>query len=833
MLKTNLKLAIRNIFRNKLYSAINIIGLGVASAFCILVYLYVKNEQSFDSFHHEQKLLFRLEESDFFASVRKEQPKKNFFSFMMKEAEQKNMIVTPPVLAEDLKRNFPEIENAIRIGRMGDEIIRIGNQSFKEKGTSIAYADADFFSVFNFPLITGNPSTVLAARNRVVISERLAEKYFGKTNPVGKVISFPNENNLLFTIGGVSKNFPANSSLQYDLVIPIQSDPDYIERIKNGINTFSHILIVKLKNGTDVARFNAKLDVFAKQYFKSVVESMQKDNPNKVDDMHIYLRPFAEAHYNQSGPWGHYTDLKNIYQLVCLTVVILFIACLNYILLTLTSTMSRSQDVGVRKTIGAGRIQIILQYYIETQLLAFISVIAGLLLATVCLPFFSSLTGSALQLSYFSFWQMAGLLVTLTVVLGLIAGIYPALAMSGLKPLNIMRSFSAYKLNPVLSRGLVIVQFTICVILIISSLVINKQMHFISQTSMGFDKDQIVVLESPYNLSDKQKLKILTQRMYNYAASQPEIQDITSASFVFAGYNNNNYIINGQKTMLEELNVDFNYFSFMKIPIVKGRAFSRAIASDSAKIVLAPNPSLHGSTARHAVVVNETLYNMLGKPELGVLNDQMGGVIIGVCKDYHIDDLTKKIQPAYHTVNKNIAGQIWIKIKAGKNMPEAIQNIRVHWDKLTGNSPFEYTFMDQEVAKSYEAYQRWMKTITVSCILAIILACLGMFGLSGITTINRTKEIGIRKVLGASISNLFLLLNKGTIVLAMGSFIIATPIAFYLTHQWLDNFAYRIKPDWLLFISAGVIAMLTAIIAVSYHTIKAAVANPVKSLRSE
>jgi len=832
MLKINLKLAFRNIFRNKLYTTINIIGLGVASAFCILVYLYVKNERSFDRFHHNQEQLFRLEESNPFASLSREQPRKSFFSFMMKEAEQKNMITTPPILAEDLKRTFAEVENTIRLGGLGDEIVRVGNQSFKEKD-NITYADADFFSVFNFPLISGNPSTVLSEQNKVVISERLAEKYFGKENPVGKLISFPNDNNMLFTVGGVSKNFPANSSLQYDMVIPIQADPDYKERLKNGTNTFSHPLIIKLKAGTDVFKFNSKLNVFAKTYFRSLVESIQKNNPNKVEDMRIYLRPFAEGHYNQSAPWGHYTDLKNIYQLVCLTFVILFIACLNYILLTLTSTMSRSQDVGVRKTIGAGRIQIILQYYTETQLLAFISVLVGLVIASVCLPFFSSITGSQLQLSYFSFGQIALLLFVLVVSLGLIAGIYPALVMSGLKPLNIMRSFSAYKLNPALSKGLVIVQFTICVILIISSLVINKQMRFINQTDMGFDKEQVVVLGSPYNWSDKQKLNILKQRMYNYAATQTSIQDITSASFVFAGYNSNNYIINGQRTMLQELNVDFNYFSFMKIPIVKGRAFSRAIASDSAKIILPPDFSLKGSTARHAVVVNETLYNMLGKPELGVLNNQMGGVIIGVCKDYHIDDLTKKIEPAYHTVNKNIAGQIWIKISAGKSIPQVLQDIKAHWDKMTDNSPFEYTFMDQEVAKSYDAYMRWMATITTSCILAIILACLGLFGLSGITSINRTKEIGIRKVLGASLSNLFLLLNRGTIILAIGSFIIAAPIAFYLVHQWLDNFAYRIKPDWLLFASAGLIAMLTAILAVSYHTIKAALANPVKSLRSE
>jgi putative ABC transport system permease protein len=288
--------------------------------------------------------------------------------------------------------------------------------------------------------------------------------------------------------------------------------------------------------------------------------------------------------------------------------------------------------------------------------------------------------------------------------------------------------------------------------------------------------------------------------------------------------------------MIQDLNVDYNYFSFLKIPIIKGRTFSKFITTDSTKLDLpgaVKSKRKTYSLARRAIVVNETLFNMLGKPKLDEIDQQMGGIIIGVCKDYHTEDLTKKIQPAYHTVNANITTTFLLKIKAGQNMPAAIDKIKANWNKLTNNSPFDYTFMDQEVAKNYDEYLRWMTTITTSCILAIIISCLGLFGLSGLNTLNRTKEIGIRKVLGASVSNLFVLLNRGTLVLAIGSFVIAAPIAFYLIHQWLDNFAYRIKPDWLLFTSAGAIAMLTALFAVSYHTIRAAIANPVESLRSE
>ncbi len=798
--------------------------------------MYVKNEQSFDAFHKDVSQLYRVEETDVFGSSARFQPKKNFFSFLMKDAEQVNMIQTPPVMALDLKKNFPEIEDAIRFEGLGSETIRVGDKSFKEQDNNVTYTDAGFFNVFNFPLIFGNKNSVLKGQNQVAISERLAIKYFGKTNVIGKTFTMPNEAKLPpLTITGVFKDFPSNSSFQYDLILPIESDPYYKDNLAGGTNSFSDPLIIKLKKGTNLNNFQHKLNVFAAGYFNGLMQDMKKHDPKKhYGNMDLYLRPFAQAHYNQAAGWNHYTDLKSIYQVICIAAIILFIACLNYILLTLTSTVSRSQDVGIRKTIGAGRIPIIFQYYVETQLLAALSVITGFFIAVLCLPFFRTLTGAEIELSSFSFSTIFLLLVVLTFVLGIIAGIYPAFTMSGLKPLNIMRNFSAYKLNPVLSKFLVVIQFTICIILIISTLVINKQIHYINQTDMGFNKDEVLIVHSPYGWDAKQQTMALKERLYNYAATEPAIQDITSVSIVFGGFNNNGYFINGEKVMLQAPDVDYNYFSFLHIPIVKGRSFSRDIVTDTGKLNL---PGLRTpqslSLAMRAIVVNETLYNLLGKPKLDEVNRQMGGIIIGVCKDYHTQDLTQKIQPAYHTVERYTPFSFWIRIKAGQSIPVVLSKIKTHWNSLTNFAPFDYTFLDQEVAKNYESYLRWMKTITIASFLAIIVSCLGLFGLSGLTTLNRTKEIGIRKILGASVGNLFMLLNRSTILMALCSFIIAAPAALYFVHGWLDNFAYRIKPDWVLFTIAGIISLVTAVVAVSYHTIKAAVSNPVDSLRNE
>lgn len=832
MVYNHIKLAWRNMNRRKLYTAINLIGLCVASAFCILVYWYVQHERSFDRFHKQAAQLYRVETADALAKEKKS----TLSAFFVQDAEQHNRIQTPPVLAGVLQKALPEIEQTVRVQPGYEMIVRVNNQSFIERDNS-AFADASFFQVFDFPLKEGNPATVLSGRNQVVLSETAAKKYFGNSEAVGKTILLPGEDSLLYTVSGVANDFPANSSFHYDLVMPRQSVPDYNEELSQGLNTSSDLLILKLKTGTAVALFKQKLDAFARAYYAPTLKEWAAfpGSDEKPENFHMYIRPFAEAHYNAGQGWGHYTDLKNLFQLSCLALIILLIACVNYVLLTLTGMVSRSQEVGIRKTVGAGRKSIIAQFYTETQLLSFLSVGLGFLLAGICLPFFSRLTGTVLEWRYFSFSDVALAFILLAVILGLLAGVYPALVMSGLKPLNMMQKAATYRLNPYLSKVLVVLQFAVCIVLITSSLAIGKQMRYMNEAKLGFDTEQIVTFKSPYSFNDMKSAYQLKERFYQYTASEPALAAVTTSPLPFEGNSNtNNHIIGGEKTMVKAFNIDYDYFKFFDIPIINGRNFAPDRASDSAEIVLDDAQKVPGgSSARQAVVVNETLYALLRKPELNVFNRELGGVIIGVCKDYHADDLTKKIAPAYHRIERHFIWQYSVKIKAGQNILQVMSKIKKAWNQLTDKAPFSYTFLDENVAKSYEAYLRWMQTVTAACILAIVIACMGLFGLSGLTTVSRTKEIGIRKVLGASVPDLFLLLNKSTLLLSLISFAVALPVSFYLVNAWLENFAYRIQPGWTLYLIAGILSLLTALLAVSYHTIKSARSNPVKSLRTE
>jgi putative ABC transport system permease protein len=836
MLNTYFKIAFRNLWKHRVFSAINILGLAVASAFCLLIYWYVQNEKSYDNFYPNGKNVYRIEMTNLF-DFGDLKPKKSFFSFLVKDDyNQKNMAGMPAPLADDIKAAIPEINQVLRMAEYDKAVVRYNNQSYQLKKGHALTAEKNFFQVFQQTIVQGNASSILSVPNNVAISEEAAKKYFGNENAAGKILSVNNEDGeKLYTVSGVFKNFPANSSMQYDLITAFNPE-ELKENIERGYNSMMYYTFAELKEHTFFNAVAKKTDAFGKAKFGEMLKKDAEASPDKKPlDFHLKLRPVSECHYSLTDGWGHYTNLSNIYLLCCIALVVLLIATVNYILLALTNTISRSKEVGVRKTIGAKRKQIITQFWVETILISFIAVVTGILLAVLFIPLFNNLTGATIELKDIGVNNLLLLFAALITLLSLLAGAYPALAMSALKPLSMMGKNATYKLNPVVARLMATVQFSICMALIICALIIQQQMKYINNKSIGFDKEQTLIIENPYSYGQPEYSQ-LKNKMQQYTVTEPGIKTMTTTSFKFAGrVGSDGYIINGNREMVYRMNVDYNYFNLMSIPLVKGRFFSPEFTSDTTRLVVDRDKLIkETSVAQRNLIVNETLYKMLDNPPIdNSINRSMGGIIVGVCKDYHFFGLTKKVAPMYHSCNIMFPRYIYLKLAAVQNLPALINKIKTQWDVLTGNQPFEFSFLDQDIQKEYDQYSKWMQTINIAALMAIIIACLGLFGLSAINAVNRTKEIGIRKVMGASVQKIFTTLNKQVIILAIISFVIAMPVAYYVMQNWLNDFAYRITIGWQIFAIGGIAGIVTALIAVSYHSLKASLANPVKSLRSE
>lgn len=817
MFKNYVKIAWRNLIKNKTLSVINITGLSVSISFCLLLFFYIRYEQSYDSFHRKKPNLFRLEMSNTFPSL--DTSKKGFFSFLTKNDAVKNQLTFPVVVAANMQSAFSEIKSITRFRDKGEQLVKVKDEIYKEK--HVMFADSNFFSNFSFHLLEGNPSTVLRLTNNAVISQTLARKYFGNEDAIGKIIALDMDTILLYTVSGVAADAPANSSIRYDLIVPTQSDPSYEEQIKQGFNQANVLYMVELADKVDHKQFESKMNKWVEGYytkpFIAAYGQFLKDYDFK--NFRWYLRPLTDCHYNSSQPWGHFTDAKSIYQLVCLVIIILLIASLNYVLLAITNGAARSQEIGVRKVLGANRRTVILQFWTETQLIIFISIGFGLLLLHPLLLLFNDVMATQISFHSFSWKEIIFSLLVFAFVLALLAGYYPALLLSKMKPVSIIKSFQTFKINPRFSKIMVVVQYTVCVVLMFAAFVITLQMRFISNKDLGFDKDQVLMVKNP--TFDFDFTKRVRSRLEMYAKSQPAILLFSGMNGGLDGSNNTNgFMLNGQQQYLKQLTVDYNYFDMLGITFVQGRPFSPDIASDTSRIV---RPS----------IVNETLFAMLGKDaKLGIYNEAISSTIIGVVKDYNFETLSKKIEPEQHMLVKDYEGYFMFKVRAGE-MQGTIASLQAEWKQITGNYPFEYTFLDQSIAKMYEADKRWQRIVQAACFFAIFIACLGLFGLSAINAINRRKEIGIRKVLGATIQDIVTALSAGFLRTFAVAILIAAPLAYWMMYTWLQDFAYRIHLSWWLFLIIGVMALMVAVAAVSFQAIKAAMANPVKSLRTE
>ena len=820
MLLNYLKIAWRNLLRNRTLTLINLTGLSISVAFCVLLFFHIRYEQSFDRFHRNGDRLYRMEMSNIWADPN-DKPKGGFFAALTRAEDQNNSLEFPLIVGRDLAAAFPEIDRVTRFkdisSHMGDPLVRADKKVYKE--THALFADANFFQTFSFPLLKGDAKTVLALPGNVVLSASVAKKYFGDQDPVGKTIEIANDSDRLFRVSGVVADAPANSSIQYSLVLPLEGDRFYARDIRERFNRSDSYLIVELKPGANEAAFMQKVNHWMRGYFLPETAKGYSLTPEQVKGFGWWMRPLSDGHFNASEGWGHFTDVRAIYQIASIVVIILLLASLNYVLITVSNAASRSQEIGVRKVMGAGRGNVILQFWVETQLIVGLAVVVGIGLAYAGVPLLKAVIGSGVSRADISWGEVWAAGLVLALLLGLLAGYYPAMLISRLKPVSVLKSFSAFRVRPRFSRVLVVIQFSCCVVLMMAAFVIERQMNFVNGKDLGFDKDQVLIV---HNQSyDREMTKRIKAGLFAFARTRPDILascDMTGG--LDGAYNMNGFKLNGQQQNMREIAVGYGYFDMLGLKIVMGRSFSPLYALDTAK-------------AARVCVVNETMWKLLGKEaRLGVYDTALLRTIVGVVKDYHFERLSQKIGPQVHVLTGRFSSDFLFKVRAGRMQP-AIAALESEWKRVTNNYPFEYTFLDQTIARMYEADMRWRKAIELSCGFAVLIACMGLFGLAAISAANRTREIGIRKVLGASVSGLAAMMGRGFLGMVGLSFLIAAPLAWWLMNRWLESFAYRIELSWWMFGVVGLAALTVALVTIGFQVVKVARANPVKALRSE
>jgi putative ABC transport system permease protein len=802
MLKNYIKIAWRNLARNKVYSFINILGLSIGIACALLIALFVEHELSFDRFHKKADNLYVVGSKDFrFSSDRWG-------------------TTHPQPMGPALKQELTGFKEVVRFSDVGDAIVRYNGNVFTE---SAQYTDPGFFDMFSFKLLQGN-ATALHDANSVVLTEALASRFFGDEDPMGKEIEVEVRGEISrLTVTGVTAAPPANSSILYSMLLPMASRPGYAKSLEEPVwYMYNMQTIVELEKGKSPESMSEQLDVFARLHFADAfTQKEEKGLTDNAPAMEIALLPITDVHLSPSISWDGSSNPVYSYILAGIGLLILCIACINYIALALSRASSRSTEVGVRKVIGAYRSHIIRQFWGEAQLIICIALLVGIVLAELALPLFNQLAGVSLSFSLNKAYWFWLLIPGILIVAGLLAGGYPALFISRQKPALMLKGYATQKVNPTLSRVLVVMQYTLSVFLIICSVIMYKQLSYISQKDLGYSSEQVIAIDAYAYGTDKGGKYV--ELLRNELQQNPAVALVAGASQgmgrdpQFWGIE-----VENKEKFFHVYGIDEAYLPMLEIPIVAGRNFSASITSD-----------------KQAIILNESAVKELGFDDpigkmVPALDEDSPPVIIGVARDFHFQSLEKEVSPVvlFYKNEQAPLNILLVKVQAGQ-VPEALRGIEKAWNNIAPNQPYTYRFMDEAVQRQYSKHQRWMKIMGYATGFAILIACMGLFGLAGISALNRVKEVGIRKVLGASAGRIVMLLSKEFVILVCIAIVLATPIAWWAAHKWLDNFAYRVEVGVGTLLIAGGVAIVIALFVVSFQTLKAAVANPVKSLRSE
>ena len=797
MVRSYITIALRNLLRNKVYSLINIGGLALGLTCFTLIFLFVEAEFSFDRFHYNPQAIYRVVKN-----------------FVNEDGTKVPDATTPPALAQALRNELPEVEHVTRFfpnrGRL--YLLQAGEKRFYE--TNLIRVDNRFFDVFDFPFVSGDKRTAFQSIHSVVMTETTAKKYFGDEDPINKVVRMNLNNGTDFVVSGVVKDIPENSHFTFDLLIPFESRRDSI--IDQDWGWYVFLTYVRLKSGTNPATFESNV--------KSLFGRHQPHSTNEyfiqsLTDIHLKSRLKSELSVNG--------DLLNVQIMIAIGIFVIVIAAINYVNIVTAQSTRRAKEVGVRKVTGAPRNLLIRQFLVESIFTVFVSLALSIVLTSLFLPQTKSILGHDLYLYIDQSRYIKLVLPGTALLIGILAGLYPSFVLSAFEPLKVLRGSLWSSHGGIhLRQVLVVFQFIISSGLIIGSLTIIRQLNFIREKNLGFDKENILLLP---NVRGGIGTEIGSSgNMVEELKKIPGVTRIARADGILGSANSTNGIstkkTNPAHIVLNFVRADYDFLPALQIKLKEGRNFSEQFVSDT-----------------EAIVLNESAVAQLGlkRPYIGqqlAWDDAEGKThdvnLIGIVEDFHFTSLREAIKPFGFILEVDNGSTFFLKIHS-QDLNRTIAAIEKAWTKYHPDQPFEYSFQDEEFSKMHLFEARFQKLFSVFTVLAILITCLGMFGLVTYLAESRTKEIGIRKVLGATVNRIFILLSKDFLAMVLVALAFSSPLAYYLMHHWLEGFAYRISIDWKIFAVSGLGSIAIALITISFHSVRAAMANPVKSLRTE
>jgi len=808
MLRNYLKTALRNLWKSKGFSAINIIGLAIGLSTCLLILIFVMDELGYDRYNTKADRIYRLDGDIKFGG--------NHFI----------LAVAPAPAGPAVRRDYPEVETEVRFRMQGGRLVKKGNQNIQED--AVIYADSTLFDVFTLPMIAGNPHTALVDAHTVVITERMAKKYFDAVDVVGRTLMI--NDTIPYKVTGVIKDIPVQSHFHYDFFLSMTELDEAKQNdqwLSNNFNTY-----IVLRKGTDPKKFEAKLGQLVYKYIgpllRQAVNQSVEDFFKAGNSVSFSLMPLTDIHLhsNKTAELEANGNLQYVYIFTAVAFFILLIACVNFMNLSTARSANRAKEVGIRKVLGSLRGSLVSQFMIESILLSFISMLLALGLAYLLVPVFNELSGKQMAIGLFSRPWLVPAMLALVVIVGILAGSYPAFYLSAFRPIAVLKgNVAAGFKTGWLRNSLVVFQFGISIFLLVGTAVIYRQLSYIHSRALGFNREQVLIVDNTWHLGND--VRAFKEKLLKL----PGVEGATMTGFLPTSYNRNDDAIflspdldTKKAISMQTWQIDENYIPVLGMTMAAGRNFSKEFPTDS-----------------NAAIVNEAAVRLMQgadpmRQELYRLEDINTKKldkyhIVGVVKDFNFNSLREVVTPMVLFLHED-RGQIALRVSP-ENVHRLVGQIGEIWRQMAPSQPFSFLFMDDAFNNIYRTEQR-MGGISLSfSLLAIFIACLGLFGLAAYAAEQRTREIGIRKVLGASVGGIVGLLSRDFLRLVVISAVIAFPLAWWAMHHWLQDFAYRITIGWEVFAAAGVVAVGIALVTVSFQAVRAALANPVKSLRSE